>query len=90
MHATIFWGFMVLTAGTVELLIAGVFPGFSYSIVLIEPAYAFYEVSQDAFAVFVLGAIAYAYFRRLVLKPRRLDGDTLWFSLDEAIVIARR
>src|ERR1043166_5875613 len=30
MHATIFWGFMVLTAGTVEILIQGVFPAFSY------------------------------------------------------------
>ena len=30
MHATIFWGFMVLTAGTVEILIQGVFSGFSY------------------------------------------------------------
>ena len=31
MHATIFWGFMVLTAGTMELLISGVFPAFSYA-----------------------------------------------------------
>ena len=31
MHALIFWGFMVLTAGTVEILIAGVFPSFSFA-----------------------------------------------------------
>src|SRR5882762_2412947 len=30
MHALIFWGFMVLTAGTVELLVEGLMPGFSY------------------------------------------------------------
>src|SRR6185503_13059001 len=51
MHATIFWGFMVLTAGTVELLIAGVFPGFSYGQFLPETLYRGYELSQDAFAV---------------------------------------
>lgn len=75
MHATIFWGFMVLTAGTIELLISGVFPSFSYSRFLPTPLYHGYELSQDAFAVMVLGAIAFAYFRRLVLRPRRLDGD---------------
>src|SRR5687767_12324778 len=75
MHATIFWGFMVLTAGTVELLISGVFPSFSYARFLPAPLYHGYELSQDAFAVLVLGAILFAYFRRLVLRPRRLDGD---------------
>ena len=71
MHAVIFWGFMVLTAGTVELLIAGVIPGFSYALFLPNVLFKGYESSQDAFAVFVLGAIAFAYFRRLVLRPRR-------------------
>ena len=77
MHATIFWGFMVLTAGTIELLIAGVFPAFSYERFLPTTLYHGYELSQDAFAVAVLGAIAYAYFRRLVLRPRRLEGDKI-------------
>jgi Fe-S oxidoreductase len=75
MHAVIFWGFMVLTAGTVELLIAGVFPAFSFSLFLPHALFLGYEASQDAFAVFVLGAVAFAYFRRLVLRPKRLDGD---------------
>ncbi len=86
MHATIFWGFMVLTAGTVEFIAAGVVPGFSYALVLPQLAYAAYEASQDAFAVFVLGAIAFAYFRRLVLHPRRLDGDNIG-HLDAYIIL---
>lgn len=77
MHATIFWGFMVLTAGTIELLIAGVFPGFSFARFLPRALYTGYELSQDSFAVLVLGAVAFAYFRRLVLQPRRLDGDNI-------------
>src|SRR5438067_13713661 len=39
MHATIFWGFMVLTAGTVEILVEGVIPGFSYHDWLPLPVY---------------------------------------------------
>src|SRR4051812_12686921 len=77
MHATIFWGFMVLTAGTVEILIEGVVPGFSYHDLLPHPVYVAYSASQDLFAVLVLGAIAFAFFRRLVLHPRRLEGDKL-------------
>src|ERR671938_961406 len=30
MHALIFWGFIVLTAGTTELFLQGIFPAFSY------------------------------------------------------------
>src|SRR5437764_409869 len=77
MHATIFWGFMVLTAGTIEILIEGVFHGFSFAQILPRPIYQLYSMSQDGFAVLVLGAIAFAFFRRLVLRPRRLEGDKL-------------
>ncbi len=75
MHAGIFWGFLVLTAGTVELIAQGVVPGFSYEWFLPHPAYLLYSLSQDAFATIVLAAVAFAFFRRLVLHPRRLDGD---------------
>src|SRR5947209_6148441 len=77
MHATIFWGFMVLTAGTVEILIQGVFPRFSFSLFLWHPLYQLYALSQDGFALLVIGAIAFAFYRRLVLHPRRLEGDKL-------------
>ena len=53
MHATIFWGFIVLTAGTVEILIQGVFRGFSFALFLPKPLYLLYSLSQDAFAVLV-------------------------------------
>jgi Fe-S oxidoreductase len=77
MHAFIFWGFMVLTAGTVEILIQGVFSGFSYTLFLPRPVYLVYSFSQDAFALLVIGAVGFAFFRRLVLHPRRLEGDHL-------------
>ncbi|MDB4908731.1 MAG: protein of unknown function cysteine-rich region domain protein [Gemmatimonadetes bacterium] len=77
MHALIFWGFMVLTAGTLEILVAGVFPGFSYEHILPHVLWLGYSNSQDVFAGLVLAAIAFALFRRTVLHPKRLDGDGL-------------
>src|SRR4051812_26720003 len=77
MHASIFWGFMVLTAGTVEILIQGVWRGFSYAMFLPAPVFLLYSFSQDAFAVLVLGAIGFAFYRRLVMHPKRLEGDKL-------------
>jgi Fe-S oxidoreductase/nitrate reductase gamma subunit len=76
MHALIFWGFIVLTAGTIELIAQGVYPPFSYAF-LPTGAYRAYSVSQDVFGVLVLAAVAFALFRRLVLRPRRLRGDGL-------------
>ncbi len=77
MHALIFWGFVVLTAGTVEVLIEGVWPVFSFASVLPDPLYAAYAISQDVFALLVVAAVAFAFYRRLVLHPPRLEGDDL-------------
>ena len=76
MHALIFWGFMVLTVGTIEFVLQGIFPAFSYAF-LPRPLYATYLLSQEVFAVLVLAAIAFAFYRRLVLHPKRLEGDNL-------------
>jgi Fe-S oxidoreductase len=86
MHATIFWGFIVLTIGTIEILIEGVFPRFGFDDVLARPLYAVYVATQDAFAVLVVGAVAYAYYRRLVLRPARLEGDKIE-HLDAYIIL---
>ncbi len=75
-HALVFWGFIVITLGTIEILVQGVLPGFTYGF-LPRPLYAAYAMSQDAFAMFVLAAVGYLLFRRLVIKPRRLQGDGL-------------
>ncbi len=85
MHALIFWGFMVLTAGTVEILIAGVWPAFSYAMFLPKPLYNAYATSQDVFAVLVIAAVAFALFRRIIVHPKRLEGDDLEHT--DAIII---
>jgi Fe-S oxidoreductase len=87
MHATIFWGFMVLTVGTIEILIQGVWHGFSFAMFLPGPVYTLYSFSQDAFAALVLAAIVFAFYRRLVLHPKRLEGDKLEHT-DALIILA--
>jgi len=79
MHALIFWGFCVLTVGTIELLLHGSFPAFSFAF-LPPKLYSFYSISQDVFGVLVLAAIAFAFYRRLVMHPPRLEGDKLEHS----------
>ena len=85
MHALIFWGFMVLTAGTVEILVQGAFPSFSYRLLLPDVVYQAYSASQDVFALLVIGAVAFALYRRLFVHPARLEGDDLEHK--DAIII---
>jgi Fe-S oxidoreductase len=74
MHAAIFWGFCVLTAGTIEFLVAGVFPGFSYSQFLPYGVFRFYTINQDIWGALVLLAVGAALMRRLTGSVKRLKG----------------
>ena len=76
MHALVFWGFLVLTLGTIELILQGIYPPFSFGF-LPGWAYRAYSVSQDLFGLLVLGAVGFLFYRRLVVRPRRLQGDNL-------------
>lgn len=69
MHATIFWGFIILTLGTLEFFGKGVAE--SFSLPLLSNTSAFL-ILQDIFSLAVIAAVAYAAFRRLVTRPRRL------------------
>src|SRR5258706_12734996 len=78
MHAIIFWGFVVLTLGTVEFFGRGVTESFFLPLLSETPHYL---VLQDLFSTLVILAVGYALFRRLVTKPKRLNFST------EALVI---
>jgi len=69
MHATIFWGFVILTLGTLEFFGKGVAESFFLPFLSDTPAYL---ILEDLFSVAVIVAVAYAAFRRLVTRPRRL------------------
>src|SRR5688572_8938779 len=69
-HFFIFWGFIVITIGSVETLIQGLFPTFRLHGVLGATLGNLIYWSIDVFCVLVLGIIAFAFFRRIVLQPR--------------------
>jgi Fe-S oxidoreductase len=74
MHAAIFWGFCVLTAGTAEFTVHGVLPGFSFRNYFPGWLFTFYAANQDLWGVLVLGAVALALWRRLTKRVKRLQG----------------
>jgi Fe-S oxidoreductase len=71
MHFAIFWGFLLLSIGTADAVTGGLIQA-----VVSWPSdgllWAGVTAMQNVTAVLVLGAIAYALWRRLVSKPRRL------------------
>jgi Fe-S oxidoreductase len=69
MHATIFWGFIILTLGTIEFFGKGVTESFALPFLSNTAPYL---VLEDLFCLAVLVAVGYAAFRRLVTRPRRL------------------
>jgi len=75
LHASVFWGFIVLTVGSIEILVRGVFPAFGFDKILPAPVYGLFLLSQELFAGLVLAAVGVLLYRRLVIKPRRLQGD---------------
>ncbi len=73
MHATIFWGFIILSLGTLEFFGKGVTESFFLPLLSDTPAYL---VLHDLFDLAVIVAVCYAAFRRLVTKPKRLTLST--------------
>src|SRR4029078_9879374 len=69
-HFIIFWGFLVITIGSVETLIQGLFPSFSLALVLGGTLASAIYTCIDVFCGLVLVVIGFAFFRRTVLQPR--------------------
>jgi Fe-S oxidoreductase len=68
-HFLIFWGFIIITLGTGETVVQGLFPSVSLLLLGAPVAHAIYAV-LDWCTLVVLVVIAFAVFRRLVLQPR--------------------
>ncbi len=71
MHATIFWGFIVITAGTIEQFLNTIHSSWNLAFVG-ESAYSALVFVQDFFTFAILFAVAGAFYRRLVLRPEGL------------------
>ena len=82
-HLGIFWGFLIVTLGTVELWVNGLDRAFA-SRSCRQPLYQPLEWMIDVFNLIVLVAIGFGFFRRLVVKPRLIP-----MSLDAGIIRRR-
>jgi Fe-S oxidoreductase len=69
-HFLIFWGFIIITIGTTETLVQGLFPEFSLALVLGDRGARALWATMDVSNLIVLSLIAFAVFRRVVLQPR--------------------
>lgn len=84
-HAVIFWGFFVLTFGTLDGLISSIVRG--ASLAWTGPIYPVMNTMQDVFAVLVLMALGAAAYRRLVIRPKRLEADFA-HTMDAVIILS--
>jgi Fe-S oxidoreductase len=67
-HFMIFWGFVIITIGTIELLLGGVFPGFR---LIPGSAHNVYEFILDIVQLLVLVAIVMGIINRTTIAKRR-------------------
>ena len=70
-HASIFWGFVILLTAVVEAIGEGIVHGFSIG--FLGPLYPPILFLQDVVAGVVIVAVITALFNRYALKPKRLD-----------------
>src|SRR3954468_17745693 len=82
MHAGIFWGFVLLTIGTANIVTGGVIQAV-LSIPFGGVLWTIVAAMQNVVAVVVLLSIAWAFERRLVSRPRRLT-----FNRDALVILA--
>jgi heterodisulfide reductase subunit C len=70
LHATIFWGFIVITFGTAEIALDGLF-GTERIFGFLGPIYDVIMVSGEVFAALIIVAVIAFLGRRYITKPRR-------------------
>ena len=70
-HLTIFWGFLLITVGTLEQFATTLHPSLNFEF-LGAPIYGALSFIQDFFSVAVFVAVLAALYRRLVMRIERL------------------
>ena len=74
-HFFIFWGFVVITIGSIETFGVGIYHGFAYWKFLGKGLTSLLYLLQDVFCAAVVVALIVALYRRFVVKPERLRYD---------------
>jgi Fe-S oxidoreductase len=81
-HVIIFWGFLIITVGTAETLVQGLFPQLSWALVLGPTAAGALYTAIDWSNLLVLAALAFAVIRRTLFVPRLIP-----MSTDAALIL---
>lgn len=70
-HLALYWGFLVLQIGLLDMMISGLFGefGFTFATLLTETGHAWLRIFVDFGNAVVALALAFAFFRRLVIRP---------------------
>jgi Fe-S oxidoreductase len=87
-HFIIFWGFIIISIGTLDHLLAQMVPGFGLERIVGGKIESGLLLLQDAFGVLVIGAVVVSVFRRFVLKPARLAIDDPKAPAQAALILA--
>lgn len=85
LHVVIFWGFVILSLGTLEWIYHGFTGGMKFDF-LGASLYRLFLFSQDLMNTLVLLAVIYAFYRRIFVKPKRM-ADNSWKSKADAYFI---
>jgi len=88
-HFLIFWGFIIITIGSLETFGVGLYHGFAYWKVIGKPLTAILYLLQDLLCAGVVLALVVSLYRRFVLRPERLRfSDQKAANLDACIIIS--
>ncbi|WP_082890835.1 (Fe-S)-binding protein [Brevibacillus sp. SKDU10] len=69
MHVVLFYGFIILQFGAIELILKGLIIGYELPF---GSAHKYFSLMQEITAMLILIAIGYAYYRRYIEKLKRL------------------
>jgi heterodisulfide reductase subunit C len=70
LHAIVWWGFIVITIGTIEIMIDGV-TGTTRVLSFLGPVYNFITACGEIFALLIIISCIIFLFRRYIIKPKR-------------------
>jgi len=87
LHALVYWGFLVITIGTLEMMIDGVF-NLDRSFGVLGGFYDVATASGDVMAVLVFVSCILFMFRRLFLKIKRFSGQEMKKSSSIDAIVA--
>ena len=76
LHALVYWGFLVITIGTIEMMVDGIF-NLDRSFGVLGGFYNLVTASGDIMAVLVLVSCIIFMFRRLFMKIKRFSGKEM-------------